>query len=151
VIAGCCGALDEALAPGEVVVATEVRGPEGARACPGAVDLAAALGRCGLRTHAGPIVSADHIVRGQERAELAAGGALAVDMESAWLAEAANGLPLAVVRTVLDTPSREIFNPVATAVGSVRAYRALSRCGPALAEWALAASSTSLPSEELRQ
>jgi 4-hydroxy-3-methylbut-2-en-1-yl diphosphate reductase len=147
VIAGCCGALDDTLSPGDVVVGTEVRGAGKVRACPGAAELAASFERCGLPARSGPIVSVDHIVRGAERSELAAAGAVAVDMESAWLAEAVGDLPLAVVRTVLDTPSREILNPLATAVGSLRAYRALTRCAPALTEWLESAGGDRIPEQ----
>ena len=80
-VAGFCGALDPGLAAGEIVVATELRGPEGAIVCPEAARLAAALERLGITARQGPIVSVDHIVRGPERSALAASGALAVDME----------------------------------------------------------------------
>jgi 4-hydroxy-3-methylbut-2-enyl diphosphate reductase len=57
-------------------------------------------------------------------------------MESAWLAPAAAGRPFAVLRVVLDTPSREVFRPFATLAGGVAAWRALRRAAPALALWA---------------
>ena len=56
------------------------------------------LRRAGLRVHIGPIVSGPRIVFGPERERLAATGAVAVDMESAWLARgvpAARGRPCA--------------------------------------------------------
>src|SRR6185436_12838791 len=58
------------------------------------------------------------------------------DMESAWLAPAADGRPLAVVRAVVDTTDRDLWNPVATVLGGTRAYRSLSRAAEALAVWA---------------
>ena len=67
---------------------------------------------------------------------LADEGVLAVDMESAWLSPAAAGRPFAVVRVVLDTPAREIYRPLATLVGGLRAWRVLRRLAPALAHWA---------------
>jgi len=84
----------------------------------------------------GPVASADHLVRGAERAALAAQGALAADMESAWLAPAAAGKPFAVLRVVLDTPDRELSGPLATLAGGLTAWRALRRAAPALALWA---------------
>ena len=84
------------------------------------------------------MVSADYVVRGAERAVLAGKGALAADMESAWLAPAAAGKPLAVLRVVLDTPAREIYRPLATLAGGFAAWRALRRAAPALAMWARA-------------
>jgi 4-hydroxy-3-methylbut-2-enyl diphosphate reductase len=137
-VAGFCGAVVGGLRAGDVVVASEVRGPAGVTACESA-PLVAALAALGIaRVHAGPVVSADHIVRGAERQVLAGEGALAVDMESAWLAPAAAGRPFAVLRVVLDTPTREIYRPLATLAGAVAAWRALRRAAPALALWARA-------------
>ncbi|HEY5167810.1 MAG TPA: hypothetical protein VIK03_00225, partial [Thermoleophilia bacterium] len=70
------------------------------------------------------------------RKVLAGQGALVVDMESAWLAPAAEGRPFAVLRVVLDTPAREIYRPLATLGGGLAAWRALRRAAPALALWA---------------
>src|SRR5207245_2786744 len=72
---------------------------------------------------------------GRTRATLRDTGALAVDMESAWLAPAAAGRPLVVVRVILDTPGRELWNPVATVAGLRQATRALARAAAALAGW----------------
>ena len=137
-VAGFCGALDPALQPGDVVVASELRTAEGtvASECPGAGILAGLLRRRGMRVHVGPIVSVKRPVTGARRQALREGGALAVDLESAWLAEAATERPLVVARTVLDTPGRELWNPLATGVGLVRATRALSAVGAGLMEWA---------------
>ncbi len=136
-VAGVCGALTDELAAGDVVVATEVRSADGVIACPSAPLLVGALRAAGLTVHAGPIVSVDHVVHGAERAELAASGALAVDMESAMLAAAADGGPLAVLRVVVDTPSRPLFHP-ATASAGVTALATLGRLGPVLTAWAAA-------------
>src|SRR5438105_14775249 len=62
-------------------------------------------------------------------------GVLAVDMESAWLAEAADGRPLAVVRVVVETANRRLLDP-RTLVAGTRALASLRRVGGALAEWA---------------
>jgi 4-hydroxy-3-methylbut-2-en-1-yl diphosphate reductase len=160
-VAGFCGALSGDLRPGDIVVATEVRGPHhephgGSRAEP--VDcsweplVAALRARSAGRVFAGPVVSADHVVRGAERTALAAGAesgaaggqsaaALAVDMESAWLAKAAAGRPFAVLRVVLDTPAYELTRPLAMLYAGVKAWRTLRRAAPALAAWAAGASS----------
>jgi 4-hydroxy-3-methylbut-2-enyl diphosphate reductase len=143
-VAGLCAGLDPELRPGDVVVASEVSGPDGVIACRSAGPLVAALARRGLRARRGPLLSVDHVVRGQERARLHAGGAIAADMETAFLAAAA-GLarprqaerpaPLAVLRVVVDTPRRELLRPGVVLDGP-RALRALRRAAPALAEWA---------------
>ncbi|MFZ0088887.1 MAG: 4-hydroxy-3-methylbut-2-enyl diphosphate reductase, partial [Solirubrobacteraceae bacterium] len=67
---------------------------------------------------------------------LARTGAAAVDMESAWLAPAAGDRPLAILRVVLDTPSRELYRPWHTVAGSAIAYRTLRQACAHLQEWA---------------
>ncbi len=135
-VAGFCGAVAEGLRAGDVVVASEVRGPEGVTAC-SSRPLVAALTALGIdRIRVGPVASVDHLVRGAERAVLAGEGALAVDMESAWLAPAAAGRPFAVLRVVLDAPARELYRPLVTLAGGLAAWRALRRAAPALALWA---------------
>ena len=132
---GFCGALDPALEPGDVVVASEVRGAVDAPfKCDHLGGIAAALARAGVSARQGPIVSVPKLSRGAERARLAESGAIAVDMESAWLAAAANGRPFAVLRAVVDTPSRELVS-VATLSGGLKAYRALRRAAGALETW----------------
>lgn len=140
-VAGFCGALDPTLRPGDVVVASEIRGPDGVTACPSAGILLAALTGLGIDARLGPLLSTERIVSGPERERLRSDtGAIAVDMESAWLASAAGHRPLAVLRVVVDTPGRDLKgNPLATARGGLRAYRALTRAAPALRSWADAA------------
>jgi 4-hydroxy-3-methylbut-2-en-1-yl diphosphate reductase len=137
-VVGFCGAARQGLRAGDVVVASEVRGPEGVIACSSG-PLVAALAALGIeRVHVGPIASADHVVRGAERDLLARQGVLAVDMESAWLASGAAGRPFAVLRVVVDTPERELTRPLATLTGTLDAWRALRRAAPALSAWAQA-------------
>jgi len=137
-VAGFCGAVAGGLYAGDVVVASEVRGPAGVTGCASG-PLVAALAALGIeRVRVGPVASVDHLVRGAERGLLAGEGALAVDMESAWLAPAAAGRPFAVLRVVLDTPAREIYRPLATLAGGLAAWQALRRAVPALALWARA-------------
>ncbi len=85
-VMGFGGAVQDGLRPGDLVVATEVRCPDGTvTPLPCAPLVAGALRRAGLVAHLGPIASRRHLVRGAERRRLAATGALAVDMESGWL------------------------------------------------------------------
>jgi 4-hydroxy-3-methylbut-2-en-1-yl diphosphate reductase len=133
-IAGLCGGIDPALRPGDVVCASELRREDGTRIeVPGADALAETARRHGLRVHVGPVLSADRILTPVERSGLE--GALAVDMESAWLAESAGGRPLAVLRVVVDGAGRRLTDP-RVALEGVRALRALHRCSSVLSEWA---------------
>lgn len=135
-VAGFCGAVAGGLRAGDVVVASEVRGPDGVTPCSSGA-IVAALAALGIeRVHVGPLACVDHLVHGAQRGLLAGAGVLAVDMESAWLAPAAAGRPFAVLRVVLDTPAREIYRPLATLAGGLKAWRALRRAAPALALWA---------------
>ena len=102
----------------------------------------------GLSPRVGPILSVDHVVRGAEREALRESGALAVDMESWWLAAAAEGRPLVVLRVVLDAPGREIARP-GVAFDAFRALRRLTDTAPGLAAWADNPDSRSAPTAEL--
>jgi 4-hydroxy-3-methylbut-2-enyl diphosphate reductase len=140
-VLGFCGGLDAQSRPGEVIVADEVlaaadEGHDPVQAnCDGAAQLAAALSDAGLTVRRGPIVGVGRIATGERREQLRAAGALAVDMESAWLAAGAAGRPFGVVRVVLDSPSHELFRPQA-AGGALCAARQLRRAAAiALGVW----------------
>ena len=135
VVAGFGGALDPSLEPGDVVVADAVSGPDGRASCVSEA-LAEALRAVGLRVKVGTIACRDHVVAGDERRKLFEEGACAVDMESAWLAAGASGRPFAVVRAVVDTPSRELSRVFHTLRGGSRGFRSLSRVGRTLARFA---------------
>jgi 4-hydroxy-3-methylbut-2-en-1-yl diphosphate reductase len=135
-VLGFCGALTEGPRPGELIVADELvaldreGGTEGVpRACPSASAIADLLAAHGLCAHVGRLVSSPRLTRGAERARLAETGAIAVDMESAWLAQGAAERPLGVVRAVVDTPARELARPLATLAGGVRAAISLCKAG----------------------
>jgi 4-hydroxy-3-methylbut-2-enyl diphosphate reductase len=145
-VVGFCGGLDDDSEPGEVIVADEVRAdprPEAfagehrdrPRRCAGSEQLAAELSGRGLAIRRGPVVSVSRLVLGEQRKALLESGAIAVDMESLWLAEGAGARPFGVVRIVLDSPSHELLRPGA-AVGAVRAGRALHQVAGALRGWA---------------
>jgi len=136
VIAGFCGALDRTLEPGDIVLASELRGPGEAVACADPTILARLLRRGGLRVTVAPIASEPSLVTGPRRRRLAQSGAAAVDLESAWLAPSAGGRPLHALRVVLDTPGRELRNPVTSAAGTAVAYRSLRRAASLLQGWA---------------
>jgi 4-hydroxy-3-methylbut-2-enyl diphosphate reductase len=127
VVAGLCGALDPTLRPGDLVVASEVRAGDEAVAC--ATDLAERLG-----ARVGPVVTLDHVARRDEKRALAASGALAVDMESFWLARHAAPRPVAVVRAVVDTTDRRLLDPRTISAG-IQGLLALRRAAPVLRQW----------------
>ncbi len=132
VLAGMGGALGGTVQPGHVVVATEVWDADGTieRAFGGAGLLAAEFARLGCPVVAGPIVSSPRFVRGDERRRLAARGAVAFDMESAWVADALADHPMAVVRVVSDTAECNIL------AGGVRALASLRRVRLPIERWA---------------
>ncbi|MGH3447324.1 MAG: 4-hydroxy-3-methylbut-2-enyl diphosphate reductase [Nocardioidaceae bacterium] len=135
-VVGIAGALDPRLQPGDVVVADELRDNAGvcsATPHPTARMVAAQLRRDGLRVWVGPVLSSDHMVTGAEREVLASSGALAVDMESAWLAP--SGRPGVVVRVAADVAGERLLQP--STLGRVRtAVRTLPKVAPSLQEWA---------------
>jgi 4-hydroxy-3-methylbut-2-enyl diphosphate reductase len=133
-VVGLAGALDSRLAPGDLVVADEVRAPDGSvtrlRSAP---LVAGALRRAGLRCWTGPVAASTRLVDGRARDALAETGALAVDMESAWLVDPDR--PGLVVRVVSDTGADPLLS--AATVGTVRtALRVLPRVTPTLRAWA---------------
>ena len=134
-VAGVCGALDPRLVPGDLVVASELRGAGAPLVLESAKALARALEARGFAVHIGPIHSTDHLAPRREQAELAAQGAMAVDMESAWLARLAASAPFAVLRVVSDGPGHSPFSPRIVPNG-IRALRRLAAAAPALADWA---------------
>ena len=136
-IAGTGGGVRDGLFPGDLVVGTEVSGPDGVLACPSAPLLAGELRRAGLRAYAGKIATVPRIVHGAGRSRLGRDGALAADLESAMLLGAAAGRPAVVVRAVSDSPGRGLLSPRGLS-GGVAALRSLRLAAPALGRWAAA-------------
>jgi 4-hydroxy-3-methylbut-2-enyl diphosphate reductase len=130
---GVAGGVADGLAPGDLVVATELRTVDGRTRRLAAAELVANdLERAGLAVRRGPIVSVPRFARGSERAALGEDGVLAADMESAWLADTLGDAPLVVVRAVADSLDG---GPV---FGGIRALAALRKVRPALEAWAAA-------------
>ncbi|GAA0314833.1 lipoprotein [Streptomyces polychromogenes] len=135
---GFCAGLVPGMNPGDLVVAEETRDPRGAVACTATALLAEALSRAvpGRTVHTGALTGSDHVVRGQERDRLRAGGAIAVDMESAatlWTASGA-GRPVAAVRVIVDAPEHELVR-IGTVRGGISAFRVLRAVLPAFYDW----------------
>ncbi len=140
-VAGVAGGVSPDVVPGDVVVASEVRGDDGTVvACPSAALLAGELRRLGVTVHLGPIRSRRRLGGYAGPASGPAGtadGVLAVDMESAWLADGDPLSPFAVVRVITDTASAPIWRPGIIRRG-IRALATLRRIVPALDAWARA-------------
>ncbi|MFK8905863.1 1-hydroxy-2-methyl-2-butenyl 4-diphosphate reductase [Streptomyces sp. YS-3] len=139
IASGFCAGLSPGMHPGDLVVAQETRDPRGTTPCVGTEVLAKALSAAlpGRTVHTGPLIGSDHVVRGHERAELRATGAIAVDMESAatlWSAVGAGERPVAAVRVVVDAPEHELVR-IGTVRGGISAFRVLRAVLPAFFEW----------------
>ncbi|MFG2223019.1 1-hydroxy-2-methyl-2-butenyl 4-diphosphate reductase [Streptomyces sp. NPDC048644] len=143
IASGFCAGLAPGMRPGDLVVADRTRDHR-----PGAPEvtchdndmLRRALRARGLTVHTGLLCGSDHVVRGAERAELHAAGAVAVDMESAATLRAAAGSgdgpvrPVAAVRVVVDAPEHELVR-IATVRGGISAFRVLRSVLPVFFEW----------------
>jgi len=139
-VAGLCGAVDPSLRAGDVVLATELRSEDGKTIpCPDSSLLAEPLRRMGLEAASGTLYTAPKILGREERLALRDEGVLAVDMESAWIAEAARGRPVAVLRVVVDTAERRLASP-RTLVAGVRGLWTLRRASAAFVDWVEACS-----------
>ncbi|MFD3870568.1 1-hydroxy-2-methyl-2-butenyl 4-diphosphate reductase [Streptomyces sp. NPDC058623] len=142
---GFCAGLVPGMHPGDLVVADETRDPRGTVPCTGTRLLVEALARAlpDRTVHTGALTGSDHVVRGQERARLRAGGAVAVDMESAatlWTAtlgapdRSQGERPVAAVRVIVDAPEHELIR-IGTVRGGISAFRVLRALLPAFHEW----------------
>ncbi|MEU0841909.1 1-hydroxy-2-methyl-2-butenyl 4-diphosphate reductase [Streptomyces sp. NPDC005962] len=145
VATGFCAGLAPGMHPGDLVVADETRDPAGRTPCDGSRVLAEALARharrarggAGRTVHIGPVAGSNHVVRGAERAELHATGAIAVDMESAATLRSAvrgGGRPVAAVRVIVDAPEHELVR-IGTLRGGISAFRVLRTVLPAFFDW----------------
>jgi len=139
---GIAGGLEPGLEPGQLVVANALHPPDGADPIPlpHADTMAAALRSHGRHVRVGPVACSTSIVHGAARSALAEEGALAVEMESVWLARHLADHPLAVVRAVGDTEQHGFI------LGNLKALAALRHLRPALERWAAEVEGTSAPS-----
>lgn len=132
VLAGFGGALVAGLVTGDVVVASEIRSPDAGPLAIATPDrLLGELRAADLTVITGPLLSSPKLVHGRQRADLAASGVIAVDMESRPLARLCDPARFAVLRVIVDTPARGLV--VASVLGGLRAYRALRTAAGCLA------------------
>lgn len=136
-VAGVAGGLDPRVQPGDLVVAQEIRRAGTVLPSKAAPLLYAALRHLGLRVHLGPIYSAQRVVDGPARVRLAATGALAVDTESAFLADAVPDGRTVVIRAIVDTLDAPLVHP-GTVLRGIRALHALRCAAPVLDQWSAA-------------
>jgi 4-hydroxy-3-methylbut-2-enyl diphosphate reductase len=131
---GVAGGLAPELTPGDIIIASELRSTESStsRNIPGSSLLSHEFRRARFSVHLGPLVTSPTYVASGDRAELAASGALAVDMESSWVMDYLPNNPLAVVRAISDTSTT---GPVR---GGLRALGALAQTRAPLVRWAKA-------------
>ncbi|MGY0020036.1 1-hydroxy-2-methyl-2-butenyl 4-diphosphate reductase [Streptomyces sp. cg35] len=142
VATGFCAGLAPGMHPGDLVVAEETRDAYGHTPCAGTDLLVKELVKAvpGRTVHTGPLTGSDHVVRGHERGDLLATGAVAVDMESAATLRTAaaaagpDGRPVAAVRVVVDAPEHELVR-IGTVRGGLSAFRVLRAVLPAFFEW----------------
>jgi adenosylhomocysteine nucleosidase len=133
---GCAGALAPWLQPGDLVaaervVAVDAAGRTTERLPAASAEVAAWAASRGLRLHAGELVSSPCVLTDPvAKAAAGAGGALAVEMESAAIAReaVARGIPFVGLRVVLDVAGQAlptVDGVVNEATGEIRAGRAL--------------------------
>ncbi|WP_030912192.1 hypothetical protein [Streptomyces sp. NRRL F-5126] len=139
IASGFCAGLVPGMSPGDLIVADETRDQQGITPCTGSAELSEALSRAlpGHTVHTGPLTGSDHVVRGQERAELRTTGAVGVDMESATTLRTAletGPRPVAAVRVVVDAPEHELVR-IGTVRGGISAFRVLRAVLPVFYEW----------------
>lgn len=143
VVAGVACALTSATRPGDLVVPDVVCSPRGTWECATAPLLTSVLRGNGHTVHRGALVESDRVVWRVRRGTAAveddvreSGDPVALDLESALLVELIEQeRPAAVLRAVVDTPTRPLASP-ATIPGGAAALAALAASGPALRAWA---------------
>ena len=133
---GVAGALSEGLLPGDLVVADRLIASTGAGSgrisgvsAAGLDRVKDALRAAAVRFSTGAILTSARplLTAAEKRRAKSATGAIAVDMESAVLAEAAQGrgIPFACVRAILDTADEEVIGAdLADQDGHVRPLKA---------------------------
>lgn len=135
-VTGVAGALTGHLAPGDVVVASELRHGSTSYPSHASIFVVGALRRRGLLAHHGPLLTTGRVVGGSaERRMLARTGAIAVDTESALFA--GRGGQTVALRSIVDTPRLPLRRP-GTAARGVRALRSLRRSADVIAAWSAA-------------
>jgi 4-hydroxy-3-methylbut-2-enyl diphosphate reductase len=107
VVANALGTAD---ADGGELVVTRRPVPLDARSSAFSDQVAAALSARFPSTRQAPTLSAGRTAKGPARSVLAESGAVVCDTESYWLSRLSERRPFAVVRSVVDSPDRELLS-----------------------------------------
>lgn len=160
VVLGVGGALRGGLAAGDLVVANALGTADAdgrglvvtrrpvqldARSSAFSDQVAAALSDRFVSTQQAAMLSAGRTAKGPERAVLAESGAVICDTESYWLSRLAERRPFAVVRSVVDSPDRELLS-LQTVTGGVIGLKRLADVARVLAS--LLARDVTVPAQE---
>lgn len=147
VVLGVGGALGPGCSPGDLVVADSIGTAEDsgeglavtrppvaldARSSAFSDQVTAALSDRFPSTRQAPLLSAGRTAKGPERLVLGAGGAVICDTESYWLNRLADRHPFAVVRSIVDTPERELVS-TQTLTGGLQGLRTLAEAAAVIA------------------
>ena len=136
VIAGVCGSLDASFRPGDVLLPSRVSATDvGTTECAVDESLVEALRAAGLTVRSGTLVSHPKLETNKKAVRRhESSGAVAVDMESAWLATLAGDRPVTVVRVASDSPDKPVFHPGVLYWGAL-ALRRLATAARVLGRW----------------
>ncbi|HEV2361257.1 MAG TPA: hypothetical protein VGS21_06120 [Acidimicrobiales bacterium] len=147
VVVGFAGGLGADIRVGDVVVASELSVIEGrdhdlqlSDRIPldvvSSADLVARLEQAGCKVHLGPITCSPVIVKGRDqRYALRRAGAVAVDMESWWLARGLAGSGrFGVVRVITDSETEELVSPSIVRNG-LKAYNVAQTVAKVVEQW----------------
>jgi 4-hydroxy-3-methylbut-2-enyl diphosphate reductase len=140
VIAGVCGSLDPSFRAGDVLVPSEVFAFDVPPIkCEVDQTLIGALRAAGLTVRTGTLVSAAQLESNKKAVKRHEGnGAVAVDMESAWLATLAGDRPVVVVRVASDSPKQPVFHP-GVVIWGTRSLKRLAQASRVVGKWATSA------------
>ena len=134
-VLGFCGGLDASSVPGEVIVAEEVyaavdegHAEERVR-CTLHDQLVQRLTGRGMKVRTGAVVCVSRLALGERRAQLHAGGAIAVDMESVWLAVRRRRAPVRRGARRAGQPRARAAARAGCRGGAARGARAAARGG----------------------
>jgi 4-hydroxy-3-methylbut-2-enyl diphosphate reductase len=136
-VVGFGAAVNPALRPGDVVVATGVTDGRTEWACEAPQALAEVVRARGLATSLGVLYTSSRVASRTSLRKLRGRGVDAVEMESAKVAAVAGERPFAALRVIVDGGAHGVCSP-RTVLRGLLAYSVLRRAAPALEGWGAA-------------